>query len=155
MGVGISVVITDKDGAKAVELDAQGNLPIYLAASGDKVLGGVFIQPGTLSAPIGTIINRNAEYSSAQTGTVIWTPSTGKRIYLYGAFLSGQTTGTIKLNMGATIIIPSIIIGTAPRSDTIQGGGMPIWEAPSGDARIEVTSTIAATHSVLCWGTEV
>lgn len=35
MAVGTGVVILDKDGGRVVELDANGNFPVFIAASGD------------------------------------------------------------------------------------------------------------------------
>ena len=157
MPVGTAVCIVDKDGGRVVELDSLGNLPVFIGASGDKVFGGVFVQPGTLNAPVGVIKNRNAEYSSAQTGTVIWTPASGKRIYLYGVAISTNVVGAVRINMGDIIVVPNYYVPAANAGPNMvtSGGVQPIWEAPSGDARLEVTSTCAGAHSVLLWGTEV
>ena len=130
-----SVWITDKDGGIAVELNSAGNLPI------------------TIQSYLGSVVSSGDNAGSAQTGKVVWTPISGKKIHLWGFILSSDTAGAIKFNMGATTIIPNHYI---PQNGTVVvSGTREIWVAPSGDAKLEYTSTIAGNHSVFAWGEEV
>ena len=130
------VTIFDKDGGIAVELGSDGSLPVA-------------IQPY-----LGSVKSSGDNVGSAQTGKVVWTPQSGRKIHLWGFMLSSDTAGAIKFNMGATTIIPNHYI---PINGTVvvSGGAREIWVAPSGDAKLEYTSTIAGNHSVFCWGEEV
>lgn len=110
-------------------------------------------RPGALPAPVGTVKSYNGNWGSAQSGTALWTPAATKRIYLHGVAFSTAVAGAIRLNMGATDITPPIYL--AINGNTVISGKGEIWEAPSGDAVITVSSDIAGNHSALIWGVEV
>ena len=136
MGVGTSVVIADKDGARVVELDTNNNLPVSISP---------YVN--------GTVITSGDNVGSAQTGKVIWTPQSGKKIHLFGYILSTDTAGSIKFNMGATTIIQPHYLPI--NSSVVIGSIREVWVAPSGDAKLEYTSTVAGNHSVTCFGEEI
>lgn len=137
MAVGTGVVILDKDGQRVVELDSRSSIPVV-------------VQPEVSE----TIVTSGDNVGSAQTGKVVWTPLSGKRIHLFGIMLSTDTAGAIKFNMGASTIIPNTYL-PINGNVTIGLGSKELWVAPTGDARLEYTSTIAGNHSVSVMGIEI
>lgn len=96
---------------------------------------------------------KSANYTSAQTDTAIWTPSTGKKIVLVGIVFSTDTAMNIKIEVGTTSVIPPMYMA-ANGGAVISGGDAPIWVG-SADEILTVTSSTTGNHSVLLYGYEI
>ena len=107
----------------------------------------VFMVPTGVAKPV--------NYSSAQTGTAVWTPATGKRVALYGYMFTKDTAGTSRLIVGtsSTLIVPHTYI---PANGTVgvPAGSVPIWVG-AVDQVVGYTSVGGGNESVLIWGYEI
>jgi hypothetical protein len=74
-----------------LELNASGYLKIDLAACASCTAGE-------------TAVTKDAAYTTTQTGAAVWTPASGKKIYVTAvdAQCGGTTAGTVRLWFGAS-----------------------------------------------------
>ena len=96
-------------------------------------------------------VNKNANYSVAQTDTVVWTPATNKSIVLLGCFLSSDAAMNIFIESVTTVIIPKTYVGVT--GGAVISSGNPIWKG-AANATLTITSSAAGNHSILLWGYE-
>ncbi len=93
-------------------------------------------------------------YAAAQTDAVIWTPTSGKRIVLMGAFFSTDTAMNIQLESALEDIIPPTYLAANGGAVVAGGGECPLWIGAE-DATLTITSSASGNHSVKVWGIEV
>ncbi len=96
--------------------------------------------------------NVNDKQSSAQTNTVLWTPTTGSRIILQGCAISSDATQTTKVLLNTTVVIPVQYSG-ASTGVVITNGGAPIAVGDINEI-LKYTTTTTANTSIVCVGYE-
>jgi len=112
-------------------------------------------------------VNKNATYTSAQTGTAIWTPAAGKAVVITSVQIQsyGTTAGTATLWFGASADT-TFTRGTdaavfdgefAPSATNKPGVVMPFPTPVRGTADyvLRVTTTNAQSITVNVWGYEI
>jgi len=112
-------------------------------------------------------VNKNATYTSAQTGTAIWTPASGKAVVITFVQIQsyGTTAGTATLWFGASADT-TFTRGTdaavfdgefAPSATNKPGVVMPFPTPVRGTADyvLRVTTTNAQSITVSVWGYEI
>jgi len=115
-----------------------------------------------------TLINRNGEYTTTQTGAALWTPATGKKFAITDLTITtgGTTTGLVTLWQGATADTtytlgtdPVIFRGTfAPSANAFPGVVKPFpvpFVASTIDHILRVTTSAAMTIYVQVNGYEI
>lgn len=98
-------------------------------------------------------IHKTGNYSAAQSKTAIWTPASGKRIILMGAYFSSDTATTAEVESGSRDIIPPTYVGVTGGS-VIGFGEYPIWIGTDDEA-LTFSSSATGNCSVLLVGLEV
>lgn len=113
-----------------------------------------------------TLVNKNAQYTTAQTGVALWTPASGKRIIVLGCQIQcfGTTAGTVELWFGASgdtaftrgtdscIFDGEFAPSATSKPGVVQNG---IWDSLVADYVLRVTSSAAVSLNFNVWGYEV
>jgi len=123
-----------------------GDVDIASIAAGTATIGAVK-SDGVKYTPV----TKSYSWTTAQTGTPIWTPGTQTSIVLLGALISTSAAMKIELESGGADVIPPCHL--AANGGAVISGGGPIWKGGSSDA-LTVTSSAAGSHSVMVWGYE-
>ena len=95
-----------------------------------------------------TTITKTDNQTAVQTGKVIWTPASSKRIILQGVVLSvGSTALNIRVQSGGVDIVPPIYLAVQGGA-TIHSGGAPI-AVLAADATLTYTTSEAGPVSIM------
>ena len=135
--------------------------------NGNQFLGG--IDTGAAPHNFGyTLVHRNGEYTTAQTGAALWTPTTGKKFAVTDITIStgGTTAGVVTLWQGATADTtyttgtdPVIFRGEFAPSATVKPGAVKSFNVPfvatTVDHILRVTTSAAMTVYVQLNGYEI
>lgn len=115
-----------------------------------------------------TLIHKDGEYSTAQTGTALWTPATGKKFVVTDLTIStgGTTSGIVTLWQGASADTtytvgtdPALFRGEFAPSATAKPGAIKSFNVPyistTADHILRVTTSAAMTIYVQVNGYEI
>jgi len=93
----------------------------------------------------------DAYTATTETDTVVWTPASGKKIYLMGMKFNSDTATTLLVESGSTAVVPFTEC-TASGQVVIQSS-VPIWVGDA-DATLTYTTGTKGRHSIMMWGFE-
>lgn len=175
---GATVPVSDAAGSLTV--DAPVGTPLFARLSdgtaaliGQKAMAAsipvVIASDQTLDPHnVGTVVSKTAQYTSAQTGVALWTPTSTKRLAITSVQIQvgGTTAGTMQLWFGASADTAytrgtdyAIFDGEFAPSSTLKPGVVqtPVvpYLSPTADYILRVTTSAAMTVTVTVWGYEV
>lgn len=86
--------------------------------------------------------NKNAEYTTTQSGTTLWTPAGGKKIVLYGVWASSADAGAQVWVDGSTFgrVVPKANL-TADGGYVIPMGSCPVWVG-AADETLDISTSV-------------
>lgn len=165
------------DNPLAVGGRASDALPTEVSADGDAVwrwllrngAGVTALLPhlGMIADPF-TLTAKTAQYTTAQTGTALWTPASTKRLVItyFQIQVGGSTAGTVQLWFGAAADTAytrgtdlALFDGEFAPSATLKPGVIAaggLWIASAADHILRVTDSAAINPlTVTVWGYEV
>ncbi len=87
-----------------------------------------------------------------ETDTVVWTPTSGKKIVLMGTKFNSSVATTLLVESGSTAVIP-LTECTASGQIVVQSS-TPIWEGATNETLTYTNGTVGR-HSILLWGYEI
>ena len=125
-----------------------GDVDVTSIASGDTVIGRVYVQGG-----VGSLFNVSNYYTAAQAGVVIKTPASGKRVLLRGVTFTTATAGTMYISGDTTGLSITPVMQFAANGGAVISDPLGIWNGAVNDS-ISVRTNIAGNHGVTIWGTE-
>jgi hypothetical protein len=115
-----------------------------------------------------SLVHKDAEYTSAQTGTALWTPASGKKFVVTDLTIStgGTTAGIVTLWQGASADTtysagtdPAIFRGEFAPSATVRPGAVKSFNVPyistTADHILRVTTSAAITVYIQVNGYEI
>lgn len=115
-----------------------------------------------------TPVHKDVEYTSAQTGTAIWTPASGKKFVVTDITIStgGTTAGVVTLWQGASADTtynagtdPAVFRGEFAPSATVKPGAIKTYRVPfvstTADHILRITTSTAMTIYVQVEGYEI
>lgn len=155
---------------------ASSALPTAVSADGDAVfqwlnrngaaMAAVLNHLGLVGDPY-TLTNKVAQYTTTQTGTALWTPTSGKKLVItqFQIQAGGTTAGTVQLWFGASGDTSytrgtdlAVFDGEFAPSSTLKPGVVQtgLWIASAADHILRVTDSAAINPlTVNVWGYEI